>query len=136
MIVLIVPLISACSHNSRNEARGQALKTYSENIEVYYFHFTSRCATCRTVEAKTKENVETIYPQLFNDGLIKFSTENLDEEQSKVIGERLGVSGQTVLLVKGDKRINLTNEAFMYAVVKPEKYREIFKEKIDELSVR
>jgi hypothetical protein len=45
----------------------------------------------------------------------------------------LGVSGQTLLLVKGSKQVNLTNEAFLYAVTNPEKYKAIIKEKVDEL---
>jgi len=47
--------------------------------------------------------------------------------------EELGVSGQTLLIVSGDIKINITNEAFMYARSKPEKLKQVIKEKIDPL---
>ncbi len=47
------------------------------------------------------------------------------------IAKQLGVSGQTLLLVKGAQKINLTNEGFMYAVPKPEKFKEIINEKVE-----
>jgi (2Fe-2S) ferredoxin len=39
-------------------------------------------------------------------------------------------------LVKGDQKINLTNEGFMYAVVKPEKFKEIINEKVDGMLIK
>jgi hypothetical protein len=50
--------------------------------------------------------------------------------------QKFGVSGQTLLLVKADQKINLTNEGFMYAVNKPDKFREIINEKIEFLLTR
>ena len=48
-------------------------------IEAYYFHYTSRCVTCRTVEAEAKKNLETLYPQLVKKGLLSFRSLNLEE---------------------------------------------------------
>ena len=45
----------------------------------------------------------------------------------------LGVSGQTLLIVSGETRINITNEGFMNARSNPEKLKQIMKEKIDPL---
>jgi hypothetical protein len=125
--------ISGCNAQPARKEVSQST-TPSGIIEVYYFHFDARCTTCRTVEAETKKHVETLYPQMYKDGVIRFVLENLDEESGKKSAEKLGVSGQTVLLVKGSTKINLTNEAFMYAVVKPDKYRDLFRSKIDELA--
>jgi len=36
-------------------------------------------------------------------------------------------------LVKGDQKINLTNEGFLYAVTNPTKLKSIIKEKVDGL---
>ena len=89
--------------------------------------------TCNTIEAKAKENLQTLYPNQFNQGLITFQSLNLEESVNKPLADRLGVSGQTLLIVKGDKKVNLTNEGFLYAVAKPEKFREIINEKVDGL---
>ena len=43
----------------------------------------------------------------------------------------MDVSGQTLLIVSGDTKINITNEGFMNAHSNPEKLKQIIKEKID-----
>jgi len=102
-------------------------------VKAYYFHFNTRCTTCKTVEAQTKSDIEQLYPELVKSGKVSFAAVNLDEPEGKKIGKDVGVSGQTLLLVKGDKKINITNEGFMYAVRQPEKFKSIIKEKVDGL---
>jgi len=103
------------------------------DIEVYYFHLTTRCVTCKTVESEARKNIEMLYNEQFKNGKISFTSLNLEETAGKEIGDKLGVGGQTLLIIKGDKRINLTNEGFMYAVAKPDKFRDVIKEKVDPL---
>ena len=133
-LFLIVPLVACTAQPSNKDATASA--NNSDKIEVYYFHFTARCVTCRTIETKAKENLETLYPNQFKQGLITFQSVNLEEASSKPLAEKLGVSGQTLLLVKGDQKINLTNEGFMYAMVKPDKFKEIINEKVDGLMIK
>jgi hypothetical protein len=133
-LLLFAPFIACTAQPSGKEAKASA--NNSDKIEAYYFHFTARCTTCRTIEAKAKENLETLYPNQVKQGLITFQSVNLDEASSKPLAEKLGVSGQTLLIVKGDQKINLTNEGFMYAVVKPEKFKEIINEKVDGLLIK
>jgi hypothetical protein len=108
----------------------------SDIIGAYYFHFTARCNTCKTIEAQAKEDLEALYPNQMKAGIITFQSLNLDDESNKAIAEKLGVSGQTLLLVKGSQKVNLTNEGFMYAVVKPEKFKAIINEKVDGLLIK
>ena len=133
-LLLLTPFIACTSQPSGKEAKSS--ESNSDKIEAYYFHFTARCVTCKTIEAKAKENLETLYPNQVKQGLITFQSVNLEEASSKPLAERLGVSGQTLLLVKGDQKVNLTNEGFMYAVMKPEKFKEIINEKVDGLMIR
>jgi hypothetical protein len=133
--ILLCAQVIACTAQPSNK-QAKASDNNSDKIEAYYFHFTARCITCKTIEAKAKENLETLYPNQFKQGLITFQSVNLEEAPNKSLAEKLGVSGQTLLIVKGDKKINLTNEGFMYAVVKPEKFKEIINEKVDGLLAR
>jgi len=100
--------------------------TNTNNIEVYYFHYTRRCATCNAVENVSKEAITELYGNK-----VTFTSFNLDEEKGKNKGKELEVSGQTLLIVAGDTKINITNEGFMNARNNPEKLKEIIKEKID-----
>lgn len=133
-IALFIPFLACNAQSSKNEVK--ASNSNSDKIEAYYFHFTARCVTCRTIEAKAKENLEVLYPNQVKQGLITFQSLNLEEASSKPLAEKLGVSGQTLLLVKGNQKINLTNEGFKYAVAKPEKFKEIINEKVDGLLIK
>ena len=133
-IAMLVPFLSVNAQSSKKEIKASA--TSSDKIEAYYFHFTARCTTCKTIEAKTKENLETLYPNQVKQGLITFQSLNLEEAQNKTLADKLGISGQALLLVKGNQKINLTNEGFMYAVAKPEKFKEIINEKIEGLLIK
>jgi len=131
-IALFIPFISSNGQSSKKEVSGSS----SDKIEAYYFHFTARCTTCKTIEAKAKENLETLYPNQVKQGLITFQSLNLEEAPNKTLADKLGVSGQALLLVKGDQKINLTNEGFLYAVAKPEKFKEIINEKVEGLLIK
>ena len=128
-LTLLLPVVACNAQTEKKDVKTGS----SDKIEAYYFHFTTRCATCRTVEAQAKENIETLYPDMINQGKITFQSINLEDASSKEIAEKLQISGQTLLLVKGDQKINITNEGFMYAVSQPEKLKAVIKEKIDGL---
>jgi cytochrome oxidase Cu insertion factor (SCO1/SenC/PrrC family) len=131
LMIVMLMLSIACNSQQSTTSSIKDKASDSDKIEAYYFHFTARCSTCKTIEADTKKNLETLYPEQIRVGLITFQSLNLDEEPSRVIAKRLGVSGQTLLLVKGEQKINLTNEGFLYAVSKPDKFKEIINEKVE-----
>jgi hypothetical protein len=105
----------------------------TDELQVYYFHFTKRCATCNAVENEAKLAIEMFYADQLKEGNIAFISLNLEEDDGKKMADQLKVSGQTLLLVKGDQMVNLTNEGFMNARTKPDKYHEILKSNIDKL---
>ena len=102
----------------------------AEEVEVFYFHYTRRCATCNAVEDVTKEAIEEYY----GDDIF-FKSYNLDEADGKEKAEEIGISGQTLMIVSGENKMNITNEGFMNARTNPEKLKQIIKEKIDSLII-
>ena len=100
----------------------------SAKVEAYYFHLSARCVTCKAVEAEAKKSLESLYS-----GKVSFQAVNLEDAANKAIVEKLQISGQTLLIVKGGTKINLTNEGFLYARSNPEKFKSIIKEKVDRL---
>ena len=126
-------VISGASCNAQTEKKQTGSANSGNDVEVYYFHRTVRCVTCKTVEAEARKNIEMLYAEQVKKGKISFTSLNLEEETGETIGDRLGVNSQTLLIVKGDQKINITNEGFLYAVSKPDKFKEIIKEKVDPL---
>jgi len=105
----------------------------TKKIEVYYFHFTRRCMTCNNVEKVSKEAVELQYAEKVKSGEITFQSINLDEKEGEAIGAKLKVEGQTLLIVSGDKQVNLTDKGFLYANSSPDKLKAEIKKAIDNL---
>lgn len=132
VIVTVFSTISCSSVNGKNEKKETA-SVKADKIEVYYFHYTRRCATCLAVEDETKAALEDLYSSEINNKKITFKSVNLDEPDSDELATKLEISGQTLLIVAGDKKENLTTDAFMNARSNPEKLKEIIKSTIDPL---
>jgi hypothetical protein len=132
-ISISLVLITLVSISCNGQTKEKPVQVSSKNgyVEVYYFHMTTRCVTCKTVEAEARKNVEILYADQVKTGQISFTALNLEEVTGRSVGEKLGVNSQTLLIVKGDQKINITNEGFLYAVSQPQKFAEIMKSKID-----
>jgi hypothetical protein len=130
-MLLMAVSLSACNAQSSKEQKSVAGD--SGELQVYYFHFTKRCATCNAVENETKLALEMYYADQVKEGDLAFTSLNLEEEDGKKMAEQLKVSGQTLLLVKGDHMVNLTNEGFMNARTNSSNFHEILKSNIDKL---
>jgi hypothetical protein len=102
-------------------------------VEVYYFHFSRRCATCQAVETESKKIVEQIYAEQIRTGKVKFITVNLDEKRSQALTKKCKAEGQALLIISNNKRIDLTEQGFMFARSQPEKLKEAIKKAIDSL---
>jgi hypothetical protein len=131
----VMLLISGISCDAQPEKKQTVAIGSGNDIEVYYFHNTVRCVTCKTVEAEARKNVEMLYTDQVKSGKISFMALNLEEATGKSMGEKLGVNSQTLLIVKGDEKINITNEGFLYAVSQPQKFTDVMKSKIDPLII-
>ncbi len=122
-LLLMSCLVSIAQTTSKNTK-----STASDKIEAYYFHLSARCITCQAVEAEAKKDLESLYG-----GKVSFKSINIEDDANKAIAEKLKISGQTLLLVKGETKVNITNEGFMYARTNPVKFKSIIKEKVDKL---
>lgn len=127
MVLLGIILLNPANAEDKKDKKAE-VKQKSE-VSVYYFHFTRRCITCNAVEKISKEIVKEKYESKNE----KFFEYNLDEESSKEIADKLKISGQTLLIVKGKKKIDLTQKAFMYAKNEPDKLKKILIETLDKL---
>lgn len=131
-MALFMLLGSFACQAQTTQKTGEAKVSEGDKIEVYYFHFTRRCMTCNAVEKESKMALEALYPKQMEAGTLTFTGVNLDEDGSKAIAEKVKASGQALLVVKGDQRIDLTSQGFMNAR-NPEKLKQEIKKAIDPL---
>lgn len=141
LVAVAIITISSCSNNQKNaeafdkyqrdmgaQVDGVFENMQSADVAIIYFHSTRRCATCQAVEQVTKQTVDANFKDKVN-----FKSVNIEAEENKALVEKYKVTGQTLLIIKGAKTINLTNDAFMNARTKPEEFETKLKETIEQL---
>ncbi len=97
-----------------------------DGIKVYYFHMTRRCETCVAVEDVTNKTVSENYKNK-----IPFQSVNIEKDDKNPLIAKYKISGQTLLIIKGDKVVDLTNTAFLNAMTTPHKLSDKIKKAIE-----
>ncbi len=100
----------------------------SSEVKAYYFHATRRCATCQAVEAVSKDAIKEYYGDK-----VSFESLNIETEKDNNLIEKYKISGTALLIVNGDKKVDLTNDAFLNARTNPDKLKSKLKSTIDSM---
>lgn len=133
-LTLVISL-GSLSCNAQDNKKAEAKTALTTKVEVYYFHFTRRCNTCESVENNARLAVEALYGDEIKKGDYSFKAINLDDEGSKAIAEKLGVGGQSLLIVCGKNKEDITSQGFMNAH-DLERMKAIIKKAIDDLKMK
>jgi len=131
VLVIITTIFCLCPGSSLTSPNGPPSLAPGKKVEVFYFHFTRRCTTCNNVEKVSKDAVETLYPAGVKSGEITFKSVNLDEKAGEAIGAKYKIEGQTLIVISGDKRVDLTDKGFLYANDSPAKLKAEIKKAVD-----
>jgi hypothetical protein len=133
LITLMTVTLFATSCRNQPKQVKASVPDEGNDIEVYYFHMTNRCTTCLTIESESRKNIEMFYPVEVSSGKVNFTSLNIEEDAGKSVGDEFNVKGQTLLIVKGEKKVDLTKEAFLYAEGNPDKFASVIKAAVDSL---
>lgn len=120
LAVIIIQFVFVANAETKTVSKETEVKT-----KVYYFHVTRRCPTCLAIEKETKKVLkEQPYAAAKENGELLFKSFNAENAVNKKLVEELGVTGSALIVVKGEKKIDLTSKGFMYGLKQPEKLRE------------
>jgi len=89
VIISFVSVTASCNSQVRDEKKQEQVAG-ADIIEVYYFHFTRRCATCNAVENETQIALKEFYPGKIDAGDIVFISINLEEEENDALAKKTG----------------------------------------------
>lgn len=112
---VLAMIAGSISCNSQGNKKEVAQTISTSDVKIYYFHFTRRCATCLAVEENARKAIEAMYPNEIKAGEYSFTSLNLDEAGTKEIADKLGVGGQSLMVVCGERKIDITGAAWMAA---------------------
>ena len=69
-----------------------------ERVEVYHFHATSQCVTCKTVGSNAEATVNSYFANELKSGKIVFAHVNIDLPENKAIVEKYGATGSALMI--------------------------------------
>ncbi len=118
-------VLSACAQTDSPKTVPTA---ESDGIEVLYFHGKERCATCIAIEKQTKQAVEEL-----SDNRLTMRTIDISKKENESIVEKYEVAWSSLIVVKGDNVLNLTELGFSLARNNPDGFRERLKSEIKQL---
>ncbi len=109
----------AQSTNGKEEkaAQEEQLVLGTHKVEVYYFHADRRCPSCNAVENVAKQ---TVTEQFANNEDVKFFSINFDRSHNKEIAAKYDIKWSSLIIVSGEKLMDLTLEGFQHAGTNPE----------------
>jgi hypothetical protein len=102
-------------------------------IEIYYFHFTKVSETGTHIEKVTREAIVELYPVMVKRNEMFFKSINLDEKEGAAMGAKLNIKKKMLVVIRLDKRVDLTKIANKYADKQPEKLKQEIKNAVDGL---
>lgn len=114
--LVISLLFLSCNGKAQNKVSDVQLK--ANTIEVFDFHTTNRCVTCKAIEANTQYTLETYFAKELKEGKITFRVVNIDEDENYELAKKFKASGTSLFLnvitLEKEKQIDLTAFAFTY----------------------
>ena len=97
------PAATAAGEEAKSPVKTSAAKT----ALVYYFYTDTRCSSCQTIEAYTKEAVEKGFAADYKGWRVAFKGVNLDEEPNEHFKQDYQLDSKSVVVQKfsGDKAL-------------------------------
>jgi hypothetical protein len=126
-VLLISIFCFSCTGKAQSSISKQEVK--ENTIEVFDFHTTNRCITCKAIEANTQYTLETYFAQELESGKITFKVINIDDDENYELAKKFKASGTSLFLniinSENEKQVDLTAFAFTYG-----KKKDVFSEKL------
>jgi len=101
-VVLMVFFLQGCVETNQNSSTAgelvtnQSIAASVEKIEVYHFHGTNQCYSCKTVGAYAEETVNTYFGDEIKSGKVVFGHINGELPENKDLVVKYGATGSSL----------------------------------------
>jgi hypothetical protein len=117
----------------RNDYPVSSAEQIADKLEVYYFHRTARCYSCKTIGQYVRETMEQKYGKQIKDGLIDFRELNVELPENKEIAIKFQASGSSLYINRIiDNQDNIERDANVWRLLSDEeKFKKYLEDKIN-----
>ncbi|MFH1523055.1 MAG: nitrophenyl compound nitroreductase subunit ArsF family protein [Patescibacteria group bacterium] len=119
--------------NSSSDYPMSYAQPIADKLEVYYFHRTARCYSCKTIGQYVRETMEEKYSQQIKNGTIDFRELNVEFPENKEIAQEYEASGSSLFINKIiNKEDNIEQDSNVWRLLNNEaKFKSYLENKID-----
>jgi hypothetical protein len=126
LVLLATITVFSCKNNSKNAEVSEP----DTKVKVYYFHGEQRCPTCIAVGEVSLDVVKTNFADNKD---VSFTEVDFSTKDGEAIADKYEIANSSLLIVSGDKVIDLTDDAFAFAKNDPEKLKKIIIDQINKM---
>ena len=98
ILLLVVVTIAPRYFTGNVTASGAQISGDIEKIEIYHFHATQQCYSCKTVGAYAEETINTYFSDELNSGKVVFASVNIDLPENKELVNKYEAKGSSLLI--------------------------------------
>jgi hypothetical protein len=134
-VSVVEPADTAKAVVAGNEAIKKPVQT-RPLVQIYNFHLTNRCPSCIAIEEETGKILSAFFADEVKQGRIVRKIVNVDDKANRKIAEKYEAFGSGIFVTRvyqgKESTTDLTGAGFKFARNKPERFREILKNQIEE----
>lgn len=96
--------LTACN-NAKEKVEAETVEiksvsTQQNRLEVFCFHGTRQCETCKNMKANTKTTLDKYFATQLKDSTIIFSIVDVDDEKNEKLAEKFQATGTALMVNK------------------------------------
>lgn len=104
IIIMVTALFTACNNskpeNEITNSESEKLQVKQNRLEVYCFHGTRQCETCKNMKANTKTALDNYFATQLKDSSIVFSIVDVDDVKNEKLAEKFQATGTALMINK------------------------------------
>jgi len=109
--VILLLIITVPKYFTENvTASGTPISSEIERVEIYHFHSTNQCYSCKTVGAYAEETVNTYFSSELKSGKMVFGHIDVDSPENKELVDKYEAKGASLLIGTSYKDGTFTKE--------------------------
>jgi len=97
-ILLLVFFVPKYINGDATATSNSKISSDIEKVEVYHFHATRQCYTCKTVGAYAEETVNTYFADELKSGKLVFASVNIELPENKALVDKYEAKGSSLLI--------------------------------------
>lgn len=95
LIAITAITLFGCANNTEQTP---TVKVNKDHLEVYCFHGTRQCETCKNMKANTRATLEKYFAQELKDSTIVFSIIDVDDPANEEIAMKYEATGTALMI--------------------------------------